>query len=50
MQLDAEDDDQPFYKPPVGIAAAPDSEPVQRPPDSETQAQAAATTTAEQDD
>ncbi|KAI9724874.1 MAG: hypothetical protein M1812_000150 [Candelaria pacifica] len=50
MQLDAEDDDQPFYKPPVGIAAAPDSEPVQRPPDSETQAQAAATATAEQED
>ncbi len=42
MQLDAEEDDQVFYKPPV--------EPSAKPSTSEAQPQAAAVVTAEDDD
>ncbi len=54
MQLDAEEDGQPFYKPPVvaapPTAPAPTAELSQKPPDSGTGQEAAATATVEQEE
>lgn len=54
MQLDAEEDGQPLFKTPVVAAApaapAPTMESSQKPPDSETGQEAAATATVEQEE
>lgn len=54
MQLDAEEDGQPFYKPPVvatpPTAPAPTAGSSQKPPDSGTGQEAAATATVEQEE
>ena len=55
MQLDAEEDGQPIYKP-SAVAAAPSAAPtptiesIQKPPDSGTGQEAAATATVEQEE
>lgn len=50
MQLDAEEDGQPFYKAPQIVSATSNIETSQRPQTHDTEAQAAASTTAEQEE
>lgn len=55
MQLDAEEDGQPFYRPPVGVTAPsaappPAVESTQKTPEGETDQHAAAVATAEQEE